>query len=117
MGAQPVSLRKPSEVRLNWAVPLIPVALAVFCLSALSYYHVSMVGSSPDGVIATPKGLMHCGFNECTNGFNVIVRCDGGVGLPDPAVADSVLEYRIRWPIVLIDFNDRHHRQLQRWSK
>ena len=48
MGAQPVSLRKPSRMRFEWALPLVPVALAVFFVSSLSCYHVEW-SNSPFG--------------------------------------------------------------------
>lgn len=45
MGAQPVSLRKPSRLQIGWILPLVPVALAVFFVSSLSCYHVEVSGS------------------------------------------------------------------------
>ena len=44
MGAQPALLRTPSRPRISWA-PLLPLALAVFLLSGLAYYHIQVRGT------------------------------------------------------------------------
>ncbi|MHC4899711.1 MAG: DNA translocase FtsK 4TM domain-containing protein, partial [Planctomycetota bacterium] len=42
MGAQPASLTAQSRPRLSWALPLLPLALSVFLLSGLAYYHIGV---------------------------------------------------------------------------
>ena len=51
MGAQPATLRRPSGQSFAWAGPLVPIALAGFFLSALSYYHVQMLDAGADGLL------------------------------------------------------------------
>ena len=56
MGAQPASLRAQSRPRITWAVPLLPVGLAVFLLYGLTHYHLQVRGT---GVTQGPfQGLV-----------------------------------------------------------
>lgn len=45
MGAQPASLRAKSRPRITWAIPLLPVGLAVFLLYGLTHYHLQVQGT------------------------------------------------------------------------
>lgn len=61
-------------------------------------------------VVVTPAGLKRAGR------FDVLIRADGGIGLPalPPAVL-TVPEGEER-PLLLIDVRDEHHPLLRRWS-
>ena len=68
----------------------------------------------PNYTIVTFEGL------KCTNlpQWDAVIRADGGTGLPH--LPQSQLRQTARkqtQPLLLIDFNDRHHRQLRRWSR
>ena len=59
-------------------------------------------------VIATAAGLAQIGR------IDVLIRADGGVGLPSEQIYNIVIG---KWPVSIIDFLDKHHPQLLARSK
>src|SRR5262249_28587967 len=55
------------------------------------------------GAVVTACGLLR------TDGFDVLVRADGGTGLPDLPEADRVAANGDRRRLLLVDFRDEHH--------
>jgi hypothetical protein len=65
------------------------------------------------GIIVTSVGMKALKLSD----IDVVVRADGGVGLPalprEELVEDNAMPSR---PLRIVDFVDRHHRELERWS-
>src|SRR5262249_31571615 len=68
----------------------------------------------PLHAIATPADLAELDLSQ----IDVLIRADGGVGLPalSPAQLAETDQDPVR-PLLLIDFIDRHHRQLFQESR
>jgi hypothetical protein len=70
--------------------------------------------TGPFTAIVTAEGVRNVDMND----VDVLIRADGGKGLP-PLGASSLIELDQgpQRPMLLIDFHDRHHPALRKWSR
>ena len=67
----------------------------------------------PCGTIATLAGLSGALLERA----DVVVRADGGVGIPEALAASQAMPYGTGRPLLLVDFDDRHQPELRHRSR
>jgi hypothetical protein len=67
----------------------------------------------PNRMIATPAGIAAM----VKGTFDVVVRADGGTGLPEAFAGLAIASAAVDRLLVLFDLDDRHHPELRRWSR
>jgi hypothetical protein len=96
--------------KLGW--PL--VAAKEVNLTGLSEEDQARIAKSRSGkkpVVVTADGLARAGH------FDVIIRADGGVGLPNMPEESLCCRHGVDRKLVIIDFMDRHHPMLRQRSR
>jgi hypothetical protein len=91
------------------------------CKEGLDAHHLEALGRGkeswtvqPACAVVTTTAVQAVNLND----VDVLVRADGGVGLPPIPTAGLVVpnEQGDR-PLLLVDLDDRHHPQLRKWSR
>lgn len=71
------------------------------------------VRAEPVRAIATLDGIAQLDLDS----VDLVIRADGGVGVPEALAGHLSIPHRVDRPLILVDFDDRHHPELRRRSR